>query len=44
VKPLLEVFKAKGPITVKTAEVVTTLPEKGRAAAVTAFAQVCKLD
>jgi hypothetical protein len=44
VKPLLETFKAKGPITVKTAEVVTTLPEDGRAEAVSQFAKACKLD
>jgi hypothetical protein len=44
VKPLIEVFKAKGPVTVKTAEIVTELPEKGRAKAVTSFAKACSLD
>jgi hypothetical protein len=44
VGPLVEVFKAKGPVTAKTAEIVTTLPEKGRAAAAVQFAQACTLD
>jgi hypothetical protein len=44
IAPLIEVFKAGGPVTAKTGEVVTTLPEAGRAAAVTEFAQACKLD
>ncbi|HEY6669414.1 MAG TPA: hypothetical protein VI075_00615 [Methyloceanibacter sp.] len=44
VKPVIELFKAKGPVAAKTGKVVTTLPEKGRAEALAAFAKACTLD
>jgi hypothetical protein len=44
IAPMVEVFVAKGPVTAKTGDVVTTLPEKGRAAATAEFAQACTLD
>lgn len=44
VKPLLAVLEASGPASVKMGQVTTTLPEKGRAAAVSEFAKACTLD
>jgi hypothetical protein len=44
VKPVVAVLQQKGPVSAKTGELVTTLPEKGRAAGVAEFAQACKLD
>jgi hypothetical protein len=43
-KPLLAVLTSKGPVTVKTGAVVTTLPEKGRASETAKFAKACTLD
>ena len=40
---MIEVIKAKGPITVKTAEIATALPEKGRAEAMAEFEKACQL-
>jgi hypothetical protein len=44
VKPVIELLKPKGPASVKTGNVVTALPDEGRAAAVSEFAKACKLD
>jgi hypothetical protein len=44
VKPVIEVLKAKGPLTVKTGKLTTILPEKGRSEALAAFAKACTLD
>ena len=44
VKPVIEVFNAKGQVTVKTGKLTTVLPEKGRAEALAAFAKACTLD
>jgi hypothetical protein len=44
VKPVIEVLKAKGPVTAKSGKLVTTLPEKGRAEAAAKFAKACALD
>jgi hypothetical protein len=44
VKPVIELFKARGPVTAKTGKVVTTLPEKGRTTALAEFAKACTLD
>ena len=44
IKPVMALLKQKGAVTVKTGKVVSSLPEKGRAAELSAFAKVCKLD
>lgn len=44
IKPVIALLKQTGPVTAKTGKVVETLPEKGRAAEVSAFAKACKLD
>jgi HSP20 family molecular chaperone IbpA len=44
VKPVIELLKPKGEASAKTGNVVTTLPDDGRAEAVSEFAKACKLD
>ncbi len=44
VKPVIEAFKGKGPVTIKTGTLTTLLPEKGRPAALAEFAKGCTLD
>jgi hypothetical protein len=44
VKPVLELFKGKGPVTAKAAKIASTLPDKGRAEALAKFAKGCTLD
>jgi hypothetical protein len=44
IKPVIALLKAKGAVAVKSGNVVVSLPEKGRAAELSAFAKVCKLD
>jgi hypothetical protein len=44
VKPVIELLKPKGAASAKTGNVVTTLPDDGRAEAVSEFAKACKLD
>ncbi len=44
VKPVVEVFKGKGPAIIKTGKLTTLLPENGRAKALAAFAKGCTLD
>jgi hypothetical protein len=44
VKPVIELLKPKGPASAKTGNVVTILPDDGRAEAVSEFAKACTLD
>ncbi|HSD93092.1 MAG TPA: hypothetical protein VLB11_08725 [Methyloceanibacter sp.] len=44
VKPLLEVLKSPGPVTVKMAATTLTLSDTGRAEAAERFGRNCKLD
>jgi hypothetical protein len=44
VKPVVAVLEGAGPTVVKMSKVTVTLPEKGRAEAVSEFAKACKLD
>jgi hypothetical protein len=44
VKPVIALFEEAGPVTVKTGEVATILPDKGRAAEFTKFAKTRTLD
>jgi hypothetical protein len=44
IKPVLGVLAAKGPVTVKTGDIETTLPPKGRGPDVAKFAKGCKLN
>ncbi|MGH6736375.1 MAG: hypothetical protein ACRECX_09910 [Methyloceanibacter sp.] len=44
VKPVVALLGGKGPVTVKTGSVLTTLPEKGRAKTTAEFAKSCPLD
>ncbi len=44
VKPVLDVLRADGPLTVKMGETSATLSDKGRAQAVAQFIQDCQLD
>ena len=44
VKPGLELFEAKGPVTTTAGKLTKTLPEKGRAEALAKFAKGCPLD
>jgi hypothetical protein len=41
---VIELLKPKGAASAKTGNVVTTLPDDGRAEAVSEFAKACKLD
>jgi hypothetical protein len=42
--PVIALLKEKGPVTARTGDLIERLPEKGRVAAVSAFAEICKLD
>jgi hypothetical protein len=44
VKSVLELFRAKGPVTAKAGKLTSTLPDKGRAEALAKFAKGCTLD
>ena len=44
VKPVLDLFRGKGPVTVKAGKLTSSLPDKGRAEALTKFAKGCTLD
>ena len=44
VKPMLEVLRDSGPLTVKMGETSATLSEQGRAESVTKFVENCKLE
>jgi hypothetical protein len=44
VKPVLALFQEKGPVTVKSGSVLTTLPDDGRSKATAEFAKSCSLD
>jgi hypothetical protein len=44
IAPLLGVFKASGPLTIKIAATTITLPEVGRADAAEAFSKDCKMS
>jgi hypothetical protein len=44
IKPVIALLKEKGPVTARTGKLVTTLPDEGRATAVSEFAKGCKLD
>lgn len=44
VKPLLQVMRDQGPLTVKMGEASATLSEQGRAQAVAEFVENCKLE
>lgn len=44
VKPLLALLEVTGPASVNMGKVTATLPEKGRAGAVSEFAKACTLD
>lgn len=44
IKPVIALLKEKGGVKVKSGNVVEVLAEKGRAAELSAFAKVCKLD
>lgn len=44
IKPILALLEEKGPITVKTGNVLTTLPDGGRDKATRKFAKSCSLD
>ena len=44
VKPVIAVLENAGPAIAKMGNVTVTLPEPGRAEAVSEFAKVCKLD
>jgi hypothetical protein len=44
VKPVVEVFKGTGTASLKTGDLTTLLPEKGRAKALAEFAKGCTLD
>jgi hypothetical protein len=44
VKPVLEVLRDSGPLTVKMGEASATLSEQGRAESVTKFVENCKLE
>ncbi|HLC07841.1 MAG TPA: hypothetical protein VJK06_00990, partial [Methyloceanibacter sp.] len=41
VKPVIELLAAKGPVTIKTGEIVTKLPDKGRAPELAKFTKGC---
>src|SRR5262245_10233484 len=44
VKPVLEVLRDSGPLTIKLGEVSATLSEQGRADSVSKFVETCKLE
>jgi hypothetical protein len=44
IKPVIELLKTKDAVKVTTGKVVSSLPEKGRAAELANFAKVCHLD
>lgn len=44
VKPVVAALQGPGPTIIKMSKVTMTLPEKGRAEAVSEFAKACKLD
>jgi hypothetical protein len=44
VKPVVAALQGPGPTIIKMGKVTVTLPEKGRAEAVSEFAKACKLD
>jgi hypothetical protein len=44
VRPVVAVLEASGPTVIKMGKVTVTLPETGRAEAVSEFAKACKLD
>jgi hypothetical protein len=44
VKPVLEVLRHPGEVTIAMGETTATLPEQGRAEAVASFTENCKLD
>jgi hypothetical protein len=44
VKPVVAVLESAGPVMAKMGKVTVTLPETGRAEAVSEFAKACKLD
>ena len=44
IKPVVALLEEKGKVTVKTGDVVTTLPETGRAAELANLASACALD
>jgi hypothetical protein len=44
IKPILALLEEKGPVTVKTGGVLTTLPDDGRFKATAEFAKSCSLD
>jgi hypothetical protein len=43
IKPVLQVLRDPGPVTVKMGEATVTVPEQGRAEAVAKFVESCKL-
>lgn len=43
-KPVLDVLKSPGPLTIKTASTTRTLPDAGRADAVETFSKDCQID
>ncbi len=44
IKPILALLEEKGPVTVKTGGILTTLPDDGRFKATAEFAKSCSLD
>jgi hypothetical protein len=44
IKPVIALLEGNGPVKVTTGKVVTTLPEKGRAAELANFSKICALD
>ena len=44
VRPVIAALQGPGPAVIKMSKVTMTLPEKGRAEAVSQFAKACKLD
>jgi len=44
VKPVLEVLRDSGPLTIKMGEASATVLEQGRAESVTKFVENCKLE
>jgi hypothetical protein len=44
VKPVLEVLRDSGPLTIKMGEASATMSEQGRAESVTKFVENCKLE
>jgi hypothetical protein len=44
VKPVLELFKAKGTVTARAGKSTSTLPDTGRAEPLAKFAKGCTLD